>query len=58
MKKVELKLSHSTVTGNVVSELSTHWILSDVTVVGIKETRYFESWSVPKSMIWHTEEIK
>lgn len=57
MKKIKIKLSHSEVIGNVVREDALQWILSDVTVKGIKETRTFEGYSVPKSMTRYHEMI-
>lgn len=55
MKKIEIKLSHSTVTGLLVAENSSTFILSNVTVYGIKDVRHFDSWGVPKNMcIYYT----
>lgn len=50
MKTITIKTSHSTITGSLVCESYTSYILADVTIEGINETRSYEGYSVPKSM--------
>ena len=51
-KVIEIKTSHSTITGVVLQDLINDWVLGNVSIIGISEERNIEKYAIPKGMAW------